>query len=151
MARGLKAYSYVCVGRIERCAAIRQCILRRLNPDARYRRIWHQYGGQIVGRQFNIQPAFTTGNINSGLTCGLARVNISVGSQDFFCPQRTDPADQISRGALRHHQIGHIDLFAPEALATFQISCRLQASGDGQLLHIAIHGNQKRFIHLIGV
>lgn len=109
-----------------------------------------QYGGQIVSRQFNIQPAFTTGNINSGKRAGR-RVNQR--GQPFLLSQRTDPADQISRGALRHHRVGHIDLFRAQSFGDFfQIQLSgYRRHGDGQLLHIAIHGDQKRFIHLIGV
>ena len=65
-----------------------------------------------------------------------------------FLPERADPAHQITRGALRNHWVCHIYLFRSQRFGHF-LQIQLPSHGrdrDGEMLHIAIHGHQQRFI-----
>lgn len=77
---------------------------------------------------------------------------MSVGNL-FFCPNGLIPPHQITGGSLRNHWIGHINLFSPQRLSDlFEIQLTgYRRDRNCQMLHIAIHGNQQRFVDLVRI
>lgn len=75
--------------------------------------------GQHRGRQLHLQATPPSADVDGWMH--LCRL-IDKGAKALFLPQRTDPAEQITRGALRGSRVSHIRLFHTRGLGQgFQV------------------------------